>query len=641
MPFVSSKQCSCVICILPVLFLFLTPAHIFAQTATVTVQVDRPGAKINPALHGIFFEEVNMAGDGGLYAELIRNRSFEDSDNPKHWSLVHGKSANGKLTIDSQRPMSKKNPRSLKWTIDAADDNNRVGVASDGYYGIPLQKNAVFEFSFAARADDGFSGPLSVTLEDNDGRQVYASARIQGLTAEWKTFRGSLTAGKTGPKARLVIAASRPGTVWLDMVSLFPKATWKGRPNGLRPDLAEMLVGLRPSFVRFPGGCWVEGETLPFAYRWKATLGDLSERPTVWNLWQYHSTNGLGHHEYLQLCEDLGAEPLFVINCGMSHQENVPMDKMSEWVQDALDAIEYANGPANSKWGSLRAKAGHPEPFHLRYIEIGNENTGPAYQERYPLFYDAIKSRYPQMIVIANCPTTKRPADIVDEHYYNSPEFFMANVRKYDTYDRKGPKIYVGEYAVTNGCGQGNLRAAIGEAAFMTGMERNADVVALASYAPLFANVNHKTWNPDLINFDTSRVYGTPSYYVQTMFSQNRGDVDLPTTVGVSPANVSVGAPIVPLYAVSSRLNATGEVILKVVNASPAAQEARIQLRGAKQVDSSAKVVVLTSAKGTDENTLAEPTKVSPVNRSIDSASADFRHAFPANSVTILRLKMQ
>jgi alpha-L-arabinofuranosidase len=318
------------------------------------------------------------------------------------------------------------------------------------------------------------------------------------------------------------------------MVSLFPRKTWKNRVNGLRTDLVQMLAALKPGFMRFPGGCWVEGETMDLAYRWKQTVGEPSERRTQYNIWQYHATHGLGYHEYLQLCEDLGAEPLFVINCGMSHKQVVPMDKMSEFVQDALDAIEYANGPTSSTWGNLRARNGHPRPYKLKHMEIGNENGGPAYRDRFALFYDAIKAKHPEMHLIANewgGAPTNRPIELVDEHYYSSPEFFIHNAGKYDSYDRAGRKVYVGEYAVTEGCGQGNLRAAVGEAAFMTGLERNSDVVLMASYAPLFANVNYKKWNPDLIDFDNSRVYGLPSYYVQKMFSENRGEVILPLEV--------------------------------------------------------------------------------------------------------------
>jgi alpha-L-arabinofuranosidase len=773
-----------------------------AQSVRLTVQADKPGPRVSPTLYGVFFEEINLAGDGGLYAELVRNRSFEDSDRPDHWSLLLGGTRKGRIAVDAKNPMSEKNPRSLKLTIGSEGDG-RVGVANDGYYGINVQKDAVYELSLAARAGDGFSGPLSVTLENADGRRVYAGAQIEGLTDQWRTFTLTLTASESDPKARLVIAAARPGTVWLDMVSLFPKATWKGRPNGLRPDLAEMLVGLRPAFVRFPGGCWVEGDTLATAMRWKTTIGDLSERRTLPNLWQYVSTNGLGYHEYLQLCEDLGAEPLFVINCGISHKENVPLDKMGEWVQDALDAIEYANGPADSKWGSLRAKAGHPAPFNLKYIEIGNENNfqDADYQKRYPLFYDAIRARYPKVILIADGPTAHRPADVIDEHYYNTPEFFIANTHKYDTYDRKGPKIYVGEYAVTQGCGQGNLRGAIGEAVFMTGMERNSDVVTMASYAPLFAHVSYKKWNPDLINFDSSRVYGLPSYYVQQMFSQNRGDVVLPASAevlrqnaadpirgmiglgtwatqaqfkdlkvvqgdkvlfqgdfangakdwrslqgswkfkdgvleqtgngencrimagdpnwsdytlslkarklggaegflilfgttnenvkswwnlggwgntkhgverpGLStkevPGKIETGrwydirvelkgtnvrcyldgklvheaslAPQPSLHFVAGRVEASDEIVLKVVNVSRTAQDTEIDLHGVDNVQSEAKAIVLTSANSADENTLDAPKKVSPVVQAINDAGKMFRFAFPAESVTVLRLK--
>jgi alpha-L-arabinofuranosidase len=510
----------------------LPPEPSLAQTARLVVHADHPGPTVSPTLYGIFFEEINCAGDGGLYAELIRNRSFEDSDKPEHWTFVADETAKGAISIDDTLPATPKNPHSLRLSVVNGGEG-RVGVANNGYWGIAVGKNAGYDLTLSARTSDGFSGPLTVTLESGDGKAVYAQTEINGLTKDWNVFKAALVSAGANPKARLVISTRRPGTVWLDMVSLFPRSTWRSRSNGLRPDLAAMLMGLKPSFARFPGGCWVEGDTMKTAQRWKTTIGDLSARRTLWNLWQYYSTNGLGYHEYLQLCEDLGAEPLFVINCGMSHQEVVPMDKMGEYVEDALDAIAYANDPADSRWGALRAKAGHPAPFNMKYMEIGNENGGRPYAERYRLIYEAVKRKYPQMHLIADDWGGKPDArvDILDEHYYNTPEFFIANAKRYDGYDRKGPKIYVGEYAVTQGCGQGNLRAAVGEAAFMTGMERNSDVVIMASYAPLFANVNQKRWNPNLINFDSSRVYGLPSYYVQQMFSENRGDVVLPTSI--------------------------------------------------------------------------------------------------------------
>ncbi len=498
-------------------------------SAQLTVHADREGPKVSPLLYGIFFEDINCSADGGIYAELVRNRSFEDSDKLEHWTVTTGGQGKVEVAIDTSHPISPKNRRSLKVTI-AEPGNAYAGVVNAGFWGMAAKQGETYRLSLRTRCDGMFQEPLSVALVGSDGR-CFAKEQLPRLTQDWKTYECSLIANGTDPKAQLEILAAGKGTFWLDMVSLFPVKTWKDRPGGLRPDLAGMLADLKPSFVRFPGGCWVEGDTMPFAYRWKQTIGDISERRTQYNIWNYHATHGLGFHEYLQMCEDLGAEPLFVINCGMSHRENVPMDRMQEFVQDALDAIEYCNGSATSTWGSVRASNGHPAPFGLKYMEIGNENGGPAYQERYALFYDAIKKCDPRMTLIANVPPTSRPADVVDEHYYSSPEFFIQQADRYDKYDRKGPKIYVGEYAVTQGCGQGNLRAAVGEAAFMVGMERNPDVVAMASYAPLFVNVNHRGWNPDLINYDSSRVYGIPSYHVQRMFSANRGDVVLPVDV--------------------------------------------------------------------------------------------------------------
>jgi alpha-L-arabinofuranosidase len=512
-----------------------------AAGAEIRVQADRPGHEVPATLWGLFFEEINCAGDGGLYAELVRNRSFEDADTPEHWTVVADGGGQGVIALDTSVPRSPRNSKSLRLTVSGTG-TGCVGVANGGYWGMAVEKGAAYRLRFEARAASGLGGPVTVSLEAADGT-VYASRQVTGLGGGWQAFETVLKPKASDPKARLVLSLSQPGTVWFDMVSLFPVKTWKNRANGLRSDLAGKLEDLSPAFVRFPGGCWVEGDTMPFAYRWKETIGPLGDRRTQYNLWRYQSTHGLGYHEYLQMCEDLGAEPLFVINCGMSHREVVPLDKMGEYVQDALDAIEYANGPTTSTWGALRARHGHPAPFGMKYLEIGNENGGPAYLERWALFHDAVKARYPEIRLIANVwggyPTNRMP-EIVDEHYYSSPEFFLNNASKYDTYDRRGPKVYVGEYAVTAGCGQGNLIAALGEAAFMTGMERNSDVVVMASYAPLFVNVNHRGWNPGLINFDSARAYGTPAYYVQQLFAQHRPDRVLPVTV-TQPATRPVG----------------------------------------------------------------------------------------------------
>ena len=505
------------------------------QAGTIRIQADKPGHEVSKTLWGIFFEDINLSVDGGIYPELVRNRSFEDSEKPEYWKLVNVGDGKSEMSIDDRTPLNPFNRKSLRVRLDG-----RTSLTNEGYWGMAMVQGNAYHLRLAVRSGDGFRGPLHVLIEDSKGGDI-AKGEINGLTDRWKWFELDLTAGATEPKAKLILAAEGKGTLWLDMVSLMPKKTWKD--HGLRPDICEMLDGLKPAFVRFPGGCWVEGDDMAHMYHWKDTIGDPAVRTPLWNIWGYWATHGVGYQEYLQLSEDLGAEPLFCINVGMSHKEVIPMDRMGQWVQDALDAIEYANGPVDSVWGSLRAINGHPAPFNLKYLEIGNENGGPAYHERWELFYKAIKAKYPEVILIANVwggyPTKSMP-EIIDEHYYNNPEFFMLNAGKYDSYDRKGPKVFVGEYAVTQGTGQGNLRGAIGEAAFMTGMERNSDIVVMASYAPLLVNVNHRKWNPDLINYDSSRIYGLPSYYVQQLFSVHRGDVVLPTQVDAPMTSVSL-----------------------------------------------------------------------------------------------------
>ena len=499
----------------------------FGQTASIQVDFTAKGLPISPVLYGLFFEEINYAGDGGLYAELVRNRSFEDAPQPQAW-LLSDNGGKSRIATDTSQPLNANNPRSLRWEID--EGAGRVRLVNEGYWGIAVQKGKRYRLSLHARGSERWRGELTVSIESANG-EIYAQHTIRDISTVWKRFSAVLTSRATDPKARLVISTDVPGTVWLDMVSLMPEDTFKRRPNGLRADLAQMLAELKPSFVRFPGGCFVEGSRLSHALRWRHTVGDVAERPSRWCLWGYNSTQGLGLHEYLQMCEDLGAEPLLVVNCGMAHEEVVPLHQLDEWIEDALFAIEYAIGEVSTPAGMLRARNGHPKPFPLRFVEVGNENSGPDYEERYARFYDAIKARFPQIQIIANSPVRSRPMDILDEHYYSSPEWFISQANRYDRYNRNGPKIFVGEYAVTQRAGKGNLRAAIAEAAFMTGMERNSDVVVMAAYAPLFVNVNDRTWNPDLIGFDSSRVYGTPSYYVQKLFSVYRGTHVLPMKI--------------------------------------------------------------------------------------------------------------
>jgi alpha-L-arabinofuranosidase len=501
--------------------------------AVMTVNAATPGINISQALYGIFFEEINHAGDGGLYAELIKNRSLEDNtSSPEAWSAVVSSGSAGTIALDTTTPLNSAQTRSLKINATDIGSSGRVGAANTGYWGINVINGTAYTLSFFARSSSGYIGSLTARLENADGSIVYASNTVSGLTTSWQRFNTTLTASGSAPTARFVISTATTGTIWLDVVSLFPP-TWKGRSNGLRSDLANMVNDMKPRFNRFPGGCYVEGDYLANRFIWKNTIGNISTRPGHLNAnWGYRSTDGLGFHEYLQMTEDIGAEALFVINCGISHNDNIPVANINTYVQDALDAIQYAVGDTSTTWGAQRAANGHPAPFNLKYIEIGNENNFQQadYELRYPYFYNAIKQNYPSMICIADSNVPGSTIEYIDEHYYQNPQWFIDNASKYDGYSRTGPKIYVGEYACTSGCGNGNLAAAVGEAAFMTGMERNSDVVKMSSYAPLFVNVNNRAWNPDTICFDSSNVYGTPSYHVQKMFANNLGDVLLPTS---------------------------------------------------------------------------------------------------------------
>jgi len=516
------------------------------SAGVIRINTSRPGEKISPLLYGIFFEEINRAGEGGIYAEMIQNRSFEDNTAfPIAWL-----SENAAISLDRANPIHPDNPTALK--VEAQADGR---VINSGFVGGPqggtpraanrfwqtriqdqpgqifVEAGAEYDLTLYARSENG-GERLDLSIVGNDGK-VLAHTGFKP-TKNWQKYTFLLTAQRTDTNCRLVISNAQAATYWLDMVSLFPRRTWNHRKNGLRPDLMKMVAAMKPAFVRFPGGCFVESENMPDRMIWKNSVGPVEQRKGQWCIWQYQVSNGLGYHEYLQMCEDLEAEPLFVINCGMGHRYTVPMNEMEPFVQDALDAIEYANGPVSSKWGAERAKNGHPAPFGLKYMEIGNENGGRNYAERYALIAKAILEKYPYMRLVANEATPGYKNDILDPHLYSDSNTFRRDAERFDRQDRNGPKIYFGEYAVTNGAGKGNLNAALGEAAFMTGLERNGDIVIMSSYAPLFRRAGWETWNPDAIVFDQSRVFGTPSYWTQVMFSNNRADRNLDLKLTVS-----------------------------------------------------------------------------------------------------------
>ena len=537
------------------LAVFAAPFSAGAAQARVTVDVNSPGLAVAPTLHGLFFEDINYGADGGLYAELVQNRSFEDREPFYAWNEVAMAGARGRLTVESESPLNANNPHFLRIYVTDPGPAG-YGAVNSGFDGIVLHAGDDYLFSVYARRRAGDSSALQVVLEDGEGR-VLAVTNLAGLGDTWKKFEARLASTASVTNARLVVLATEPGVVDLDLVSLFPEKTFKGRRNGLRADLAQALADLKPGFLRFPGGCVVEGKDFANMYRWKDTIGDVSERKQNWNVWQdspsseYNQTFGLGFFEYFQFCEDIGAEPVPVINCGMCCQARqgppVPLDQIGPYVQDALDLIEFANGSTNSDWGAKRAAMGHPAPFGMKFIAVGNEQWQQVYFDRYDVFYRAIKAKYPEIKIISdsgplpndslwqfawNKFRTGTPADVVDEHYYVPPRWLYENVDRYDRYDRKGPKIFVGEFAAQDGSARrNNLRAALAEAAYLTGLWRNADEVVMASYAPLFGKLGHDQWHPDLIWFDNSRVELTPSYYVQAQFAQNRPDAVLPVNV--------------------------------------------------------------------------------------------------------------
>ncbi|MGW4963305.1 alpha-L-arabinofuranosidase C-terminal domain-containing protein [Nonomuraea sp. NPDC004186] len=520
------------------------------SSGKLAVDTGARGTEVSPDLYGVFYEDINHAADGGLYAELVQNRSFEFNSVDERsytgltaWSKDE-RGATAELAIGTDRPLNAANRNYLR--LDVTGDGT-AGASNAGFNrGIPVKQGKRYDMSFWARRDA--AGPLTVSVES--GSTVLGTVTLRVKAGGWAKYTASFTASGTTDAGRLMVLAPG-GRTDLDMVSLFPRDTFKG--HGMRTDLARMVAGLKPRFLRFPGGCVTNVGTYdPYAdnqdrrriYQWKETIGPVEERPTNFNFWGYNQSYGLGYYEYFQFAEDIGARALPVLSVGVNGcGENRPLTdeaKLARWVQDTLDLIEFANGPVTSEWGGKRARLGHPKPFGLEYIGLGNEEIYPEFFANYPKFADAIRARYPDVKIISNAGQTSQgawfdrmwqfardqKADLVDEHYYNSPEWFLTNNHRYDAYDRGGPKVFVGEYA-----SRGNTwHNALAEASYMTGLERNSDVVRLASYAPLLANVDYVDWTPDLIWFDNDQVYGSPNYYVQRLFSANVGDRVLPST---------------------------------------------------------------------------------------------------------------
>ena len=612
------------------------------EVNNMVVQTNKIGAEIQPTMYGHFFEDINYGADGGLYAELIKNRSFEFPQNFMGWNVF------GNVTLLDDGPFDK-NPHYVRLG-DPRHAHKRTGIENEGFFGIGIKAGESYRFSVWAR---GENQKITVELIDNASMgetQVITSQTLDINSKDWKKYEIKLTPEQTFAKAHLRIFLASAGTVDLEHVSLFPTDTWKGRENGLRKDLVQALADTKPGVFRFPGGCIVEGTDLASRYNWKNSVGPVENRPLNENRWHYtfphrffpdyFQTYGMGFYELFLLAEDMGAEPLPVLSCGLACQfqnENeeahVKVCDLQPYIQDALDLIEFANGATDTKWGGLRSEMGHPEPFNLKFIGIGNEQWGPEYPERLKPFVEAIRKTYPDMKIIGSSgpgsegkdfeylwPEMKKlKVDLVDEHFYRPEDWFLNSGSRYDNYDRKGPKVFAGEYAC-HGKGKkwNHFHASLLEAAFLTGVERNADIVHMATYAPLLAHVEGWQWRPDLIWFDNLRSVRTCSWYVQNLYGHNKGTNVIPLTMNKKAVSGQEGQNGLFASAVLDKENNT--YILKVVNTSDKSQKLNIEFKGLKKSVSlvNGKCITLHSDNSDAENTLDEPNKIVPVEKDIN-----------------------
>ena len=636
----------------------LTAACCRAANPTFTIDATQPAGQVSPRLYGLMTEEINHSYDGGLYAELIRNRAFLDSTNsPVNWSVLATNGAEATIALDPADCYNDQLTMSLKLTVTKTAKNQTAGVANSGYWGIPVQPRTRYRAALLARAEPGFTGPVTLSIVSDDGRTVYASEKVSGLTAAWKKFTVTLKTGKVAPtaKAHFAITLDRPGTLWLNFVSLFPP-TWNARPNGLRKDLMQMLVDLNPKFLRFPGGNYVEGDTVETRFDWKKTIGPLEERHGHPCPWGYRSTDGLGLLEFCEWCEDMNAEPVLAVYAGYSLKgaHITPGPDLEPFVREALEEIEYVTGASTTPWGARRVKDGHPAPFKLTYVEVGNEDwfdRSRSYDQRFAQFYDAIKAKYPQLKVIStigndqpeNLRVHSRKPDMTDEHYYRPADDFVKDSPGYARkYDRNGPEIFVGEWAAHEdpkikpwepGARRQpptpSMKAALGDAAFMAAMERNSDLIKMQCYAPLLVNVSPgaRQWRPDLIGYDAISSYGSPSYYAFQMFSGHVGA----EVLACSSIDTAIQGSV-------TRDRRSGELFIKLVNPNPTAEQLLVRLKGVASVASSGTALTL-AGNPEDSNSLTEPRRLVPTLATARNLKTEFFYPMPPNSIVVLKLK--
>lgn len=639
----------------------------YAQTHTFDVNTKKVGAKVQPTMYGIFFEDINYAADGGLYGELVKNRSFEFPDALMGWKAF------GKFEVKNDGPFE----RCPHYVVLGYSGHNdaATGLQNEGYFGIGIEKAEDYRFSVWAKAVSG-DATVEVSLVDEntmEEHQEFATAELKVSGNEWKKYELVLKPAKTVQKANLRLLLKGKNSVALEHVSLFPKHTFKDRDNGMRRDLAQALYDLHPGVFRFPGGCIVEGSSLEQRYQWKNSIGPVENRPLNGNRWlstfnyrlfpDYYQSYGLGFYEYFLLSEDIGAEPLPVLNVGMACQyqnwnnpkAHVPVDSLQPYIQDCLDLIEFANGDVNTTWGKKRAEMGHPAPFNLKFLAVGNEQWDNLYYERLRPFVKAIKAKYPNIKLIGTSGPDSEgemfdkgwkamkelKADLVDEHFYRDEHWFLSHGLRYEGYDRKGPKVFAGEYAC-HGKGKkwNHFETSLYEAAFMTDLERNADVVDMATYAPLFAHVDGWQWRPDMIWYDNTRMFKTVSYYVQQMYACNKGTNVLPLTMKGKAVAGQEGQD--GLFASAVVDKQKGEVIVKVANTSDKTQEVTLNLNGLKG-SRSASLTTLQCDNMDAENTLDNPNKIRPIETTATCESKKnatvLSDKLPAKSFRMYKIK--
>ena len=660
----------------------------FAQTNLPVIQVraDKVTAPMPPTFYGLMTEEINFSYEGGLYGDLIRNRTFKedavmqnvranayDADkyypasyrpntSPRFWNGVGGAT----LVLDPETPLNDALNVSLKVDATAATKDSPAGVANKGYWGIPVRHDTTYKLSFFAKAAPGFAGPLTASIESADGKMIYAQVKISGVSGGWKKFEAKLKT-KNVPLSKdnvFKLTAASPGTIWFQDVSLFPP-TFKNRPNGDRQDLSQLLYDAQPKFLRFPGGNYVEGSDFINRFNWKQMVGPLEQRPGHKSCWGYWSTDGFGLPEFLGWCQDIGMEPVLAVFAGytLNHDHVTNTAALEPYVQQALEEIEYVTGDASTKWGAQRIKDGYRKPFPLHYVEVGNEdwfdNSG-SYEWRFAAFYDAIKAKYPNLKIISTMGNEhaaqlvkSRVPDVVDEHYYLSEAAMEGQSFKYDTYDRGNkPKVFVGEWATQPSSPTPTMAGALGDAAWMCCMERNSDIVVMHCYAPLFVNVSKLSgqdrsmqWSYNLIGYDALNSYGSPAYYAQKMFGVHKGNQvlaisaqNLPTRT--APAGRGGGTrEIKSLFYSATRDRSSGKITLKIVNSADTPQDVKIEIAGVKSVSSKGTATVLKAANRDETNSLTDPQHLVPVTEKVDGLGTSFTRTFPPCSITVLELQ--